>query len=157
MSLFPELDRFEDKQQRMQISQQAWQRQLSRPMFWIGLLLYGALMVVFVYGMMTQVARRIPIPTYLYGGIVGGVFGGGFMAWLQWLLREPIRRELRRKLNEEGMPTCVGCGYDMRGSIGGRQPEEHQSSPSAERPSAERPTNADCPECGRKSATTSLR
>jgi predicted RNA-binding Zn-ribbon protein involved in translation (DUF1610 family) len=32
-----------------------------------------------------------------------------------WLTRMRVRRSLRTDLNRIGIPTCLGCGYDLRG------------------------------------------
>ncbi len=39
-----------------------------------------------------------------------------FLFFPTWLIRKRIRRGLRQELVNDGVPICVKCGYDLRGS-----------------------------------------
>ena len=54
---------------------------------------------------------------------------GGYTAIVYLMLRRNMPKALRQQLLECGVPVCLGCGYDLRGSP----------------PGAGR-----CPECGKK-------
>ena len=111
--LFPELARFESTNQQ----RDAWtrsQRSVSRrPLYWIPctLLVIVHLWIVF----------SLPdwgVPTSRRGWIRG-------LLLVLWILiltalglafRRTIQRSLREQLVDSGIPICVKCGYDMRGS-----------------------------------------
>jgi len=52
----------------------------------------------------------------------GGICGLGYGLRV-WLILGLIRRSLREQLSARGVPICVECGYDLRGSETGRCPE----------------------------------
>ena len=37
---------------------------------------------------------------------------------LQQALRKRLRRNVWHLINEHGIPTCLECGYDLRGAAG---------------------------------------
>jgi predicted Zn-ribbon and HTH transcriptional regulator len=47
-------------------------------------------------------------------------------AWLlifRFVFVPLIRKRHRKELTALGIPTCIACGYDLRGLIGSRCPE----------------------------------
>ena len=116
MKQYPELQRFES-QSDAKAAMHAWRkRMLKMPRFWLGLLGYtlgvGALVLV------TLVSLRpwLKLTPSMFGGIVGGVTGGSGTVVLTWFWRHRCRRFLRRQLLASGIPICLKCGYDLRGS-----------------------------------------
>ena len=124
--LFPELKRFDTHVERWRAGEAAHNENRFR---FVGaviltLLVYVALSLLVFWG--TEIVRRVPDRSSVATAVclafpfVGGVFLG--LAPLA-LVRRSIRRSLRRHLTKAGMPTCVSCGYDLRGQIEPRCPE----------------------------------
>lgn len=84
------------------------------------LILWPALRVSF--GRQSAVAERLTIFVYFIG--LAAVFTVVGMR----PLRQMILRRLREYMNEKGITVCIGCGYDLRGSIAPRCPECGESS-----------------------------
>ena len=52
-----------------------------------------------------------------------GIGCGAGAAAGYWVVRRVMHRSLRRQLNDAGQPTCMKCGYDLRGQTEARCPE----------------------------------
>lgn len=63
------------------------------------------------------------IPGAVLGGLVGGALGGLLPMVVLYLLRKRLRAALREHLATIAIPTCIRCGYDLRGSTSGKCPE----------------------------------
>ena len=122
MKQYPELQHFASPEQ-AQEAMRAWKKRMMRmPRFWIGLLGYTLGVGVLVLAILISLRPWLSIPSSMFGGIVGGVTGGSGMVVLTWFWRHRCQRFLRRQLLASGVPICLKCGYDLRGS-NGRCPE----------------------------------
>ncbi len=113
----PELRRFCDGAPR----EIAWQRafdanRLGRKLLGAGLL---SCFVVMVIGSLVAGTPFVAIGAMITFAIV--LVSGGIC--VVWSLRRSLRRSLRQQLVEQGIPICVECGYDMRGTLSGTCPE----------------------------------
>ena len=86
----------------------AWNRALldvsRRPSFW--------LLGIVIVTVLILLAREAPIPIVIF------VFAPSLFATCLMCVffRAAVRRSLRKQLNQIGVPVCVKCGYDLRGS-----------------------------------------
>lgn len=141
--LFPELERFDGKSARQEAMRRAW-KQLAWNRMNLALLPLAILVVVAVAVVLLILVRTVvDLPPVVFGGVVGGISGGAASLCMQWLLRMPIRRQLRAELTRAGKPTCLGCGYDLRGNV----LEQADNTPDTN------PCTTRCPECGSDSPT----
>ena len=116
MKQYPELQRFAS-QADAKDAMHAWQkRMLKMPRFWLGLV--GYLLGVGALVLVTLISLRpwLTLSSSMFGGIVGGVTGGSGMVVLTWFWRHRCQRFLRQQLLASGIPICLKCGYDLRGS-----------------------------------------
>jgi hypothetical protein len=77
-------------------------------------------------GIMPTFGRFVPrmnLPSSVKYMIFGAIVGWLLVAGALWFGRKTIQRSLRRQLNEAELPTCMKCGYDLRGQIEPRCPE----------------------------------
>jgi len=70
-----------------------------------------------------QLSQYKGIPFWLDKVIVGATTGLVMALAMNFLWRNPLRRYLRVQLAAAGIPICIHCGYDLRGSPSGRCPE----------------------------------
>lgn len=120
---FPELSRAGPRPKRLELWRAAYHPVLKSPTYWLialGTQLAGQLLCGFLG---SQAVRQF--------GSYGGLFRwtppafGAFAASILtlWFVRKRINRNVRRELNRRGMPTCLGCGYDLTGNVSGVCPE----------------------------------
>jgi hypothetical protein len=122
-SSYPELDRFDSREEAQRVLR-TWQKSMMRkPQFWLTLLGYAATVPIVLVLLLHTLERWIDIPASVYGGLAGGVVGGSTMVMVRWLWRGRCRRFLRQELVARGVPVCLKCGYDLRGLSGPRCPE----------------------------------
>jgi len=116
MKQYPELQRFASPAEAKE-AMRAWKkRMLKMPLFWLGLCGYTCGVGGLVFVILISLRPWLNIPTTMYGGIVGGVTAGSGGVGLAWFWRHRCRRFLRRQLLASGVPICLKCGYDLRGS-----------------------------------------
>ena len=112
--VFPELAYFEPRKRRS-VLDHAQENVLFRGHVFIT--------VLFVIGGCTAVVLTGWLVGSRVRSLLGLVFLGGMLFSYDLLLRSPIRRSLRRQLWNEGLPICIGCGYDLTGNVSGVCPE----------------------------------
>jgi hypothetical protein len=119
----PELARFATTDDAKEATHAWSKRQIKTATFWIGLIVYTALVGMVVAVVLVLIRPWLPLPASAFGGVVGGVTGGtGFVAMnVYW--RQAYRRFLRQRLNEMGIPICMKCAYDLTGNTSGVCPE----------------------------------
>ena len=122
--MFPELARFETAEQRRVAWQEAHRqsRLLCALIVGLGAGIGTGFLVVLLDIFFGRIVA-VSLPAVAKGCLAGGVAGAaaGYIGW--WPVRGRIRRSLRQQLTEAGIPTCVPCGYDLRGQIEPRCPE----------------------------------
>jgi hypothetical protein len=126
--LYPELKRFEHYPDRARAEMDYSSQLVRRWPIWIAIILMALLFGPAVPFVINRVVGGLGVGTALSGALlIGGVIGvlqvAAFMLIFNVLFRRPYRRFLRRRLGELGLPTCVGCGYDLRGQVVPRCPE----------------------------------
>ncbi len=122
MKQYPELQRFASPAEAKK-AMRAWQkRMLKMPLFWLGLVGYTCGVGGLVFVILISLRPWLGLSQAMVGGIVGGVTWGSGGVVLAWFWRHRCRRFLRRQLLASGVPICLKCGYDLRGSKG-RCPE----------------------------------
>jgi hypothetical protein len=122
MKQYPELQRFASPAEAKK-AMRAWQkRMLKMPLFWLGLVGYTCCVGGLVFVILISLRPWLGLSQATVGGIVGGVTGGSGGVGLAWFWRHRCRRFLRRQVLASGVPICLKCGYDLRGSKG-RCPE----------------------------------
>ncbi len=116
MKQYPELQRFASPAEAKE-AMHAWKkRMLKMPRFWLGLLGYTCGVGGLVFIILISLRPWLNISTSMIGGIVGGVTAGSGGVGLAWFWRHRCRRFLRQELLASGIPICLKCGYDLRGS-----------------------------------------
>lgn len=80
------------------------------------------------FGRQNAIAERLAIFVYFIGLALSFTIIGMLP------LRRMILRQLRTHMNERGIVVCIGCGYDLRGSISARCPECGEAPASASIP-----------------------
>ena len=83
--------------------------------FWLTLLALVGLYITATVLSIWTITQRFGSSEWVHG-VAGGCCGAvvGSVAW--WLYRDRTRRHLREKLVQLGVPICIPCGYDLRGS-----------------------------------------
>jgi polyferredoxin len=125
MGWFPELARFEDEKQRKDAHKKAYKTLHRCWYYWVALIV---LIIVLQLGAELLAYVIAPYaPSFMSRKLIG-IIGRGMsysFAGLGaiWLVRSTITRSLRTQLNEAGLPTCMKCGYDLRGQVERRCPE----------------------------------
>lgn len=119
-NLYPEWRLFEPEDRRK--LQRVYRRRFRRRF-----ILYGFwLFVILLVGQLAIVQidySRFGVPRILTGAILAGIMGTTVsIPFVLWMHR-PLRSFLREELNRHGVPTCVKCGYDLRGQTEARCPE----------------------------------
>ncbi len=117
VALFPELARFQSTRQLGYARAVAHQAVMRRPAVWIG---FPIILIVAMWA------------SSLKGEIRGALLILDALAYiaLVWASRKTVQRALREQLVDYGIPICINCGYDLRGS------------------------KDRCPECGQEFETT---
>ena len=116
---FPEMERFADDAARKAAWKRASSETIHRPAYWAVMLLLvvvASIMLILIIERMGLLASLGPIGGGAIAGALGGLIGGSIF----WFYRGSVTQSLRRQLNESGIPTCMKCGYDLRGCGGGR-------------------------------------
>ena len=122
--IFPELQMFEPDSERRKVYLRALRTNGNNPR-----IVLGALTLCIVVSFACYFGRSVlpllsdSLSVYaweLIGGASGGALGG--IIFLSWI-RATVRKALRRELAIRGVPICVNCGYDLRGSVEKRCPE----------------------------------
>jgi len=127
---FPELGRFEPGKPRRAAWRRAW-REMPKsrkgtyaffPVYilaWMGIFMS---VTIVIDRFQPYILPGLAPSTFL--AVIKGAASGliGVYA-LMWLGRRGIERSLRRQLIETGLPTCMKCGYDLRGQLEPRCPE----------------------------------
>ena len=122
MKQYPELQLFASPAEAKE-AMRAWKkRMLKMPLFWLGLVGYTCGVGGLVFIILISLRPWLGLTQAMVGGIVGGVTGGSGGVVLAWFWRHRCQRFLRRQLLASGVPICLKCGYDLRGSKG-RCPE----------------------------------
>lgn len=122
--LYPELGRFERRLDRQNASLEFQTRLLFRWQVWVAILVFGL-----IFGLATPmlVHRGILgaglVNSMVVGALIGLLQATTFLVVFNYLFRQPYRVHLRQRLNALGKPTCIGCGYDLRGQVEPRCPE----------------------------------
>ena len=121
--LYPELQRFETREEAGRVLK-AWKKQLMKtPRFWLALIAYTVGVGVTVTLILVYLRPWLGLSSGAFGGVVGGVTGGTGAAALTWFWRRRCRQFLRTELVSRGVPICLKCGYDLRGQDRPRCPE----------------------------------
>lgn len=113
VALFPELARFESARQQRDAWALAELAIIRQPWFWI-----SGTIIMLVYLWIIFPLRSWGVPMSMRGGIRGALLILAVLAYpaLVWAFRKTFRHALRKQLVEEGIPTCINCGYDLRAS-----------------------------------------
>lgn len=116
-SMFPELERFGTKRSRKLAFRRASDA-VHLNAWGIGLLVVVGAVVILARELNPAFMSRwqVDIPVRVLSC-------GAPMFVALWMLRRAIRTALRRDLNASGKPTCLECGYDLRGQVDPRCPE----------------------------------
>jgi hypothetical protein len=118
-SVFPELDAFESKASRKLAIRRAG-RDMHATAWFAAICAVGMVLVVifkeFAWGWLSALS---PLSDVLFAWVA---FLGMCTCHLL-VIRKGVRRSLREQLNVAGRPTCMQCGYDLRGQIDRRCPE----------------------------------
>ena len=118
MKQYPELQRFASQAEAKE-AMRAWQkRMLKMPLFWLGLFGYTCCVGGLVFIILISLRPWLGLSAGMVGGIVGGVTGASGGVGLAWFWRHRCQRFLRQQLLAAGVPLCLKCGYDLRGSEG---------------------------------------
>ena len=109
--LFPELGRFESTNQQ----RDAWNRAELAVMrrYWI----VGILATVAIFWLLVgDVTDRLPnsIGVVIRASLI--VLSALIWTVLALAFRKTVQRSLREQLADHGIPICIKCGYDLRGS-----------------------------------------
>src|SRR5262245_15406984 len=122
MSWFPELELFEDRQQRREAMARARQMvfdQVGRKPSYVRYLLTW----MAVLGLLISVLCFFGRPRMWAFGLIPLVAGGAGALAVEYIFRQQIREHLRRQLNDRGIRVCMRCGYNLAGNASGRCPE----------------------------------
>ena len=116
VAVFPELSSFATTAARREALRKAANR-----VYLTGSLLGSLLLIISLWcaPVLQEHTGLSELPMLLSFGLICGLTGFGFVL----LGRRRIRVSLRSQLNAQGIPTCMHCGYDLRGQETGRCPE----------------------------------
>ena len=111
--LFPDLARFDSKRQQRYAWAVAELAVVRQPAFWITIII-----VLLADCWLSLSLADWGVPISMRGEILGAlivltVFAGILLLWVS---RKTFRHALRKQLVEDGIPVCINCGYDLRGS-----------------------------------------
>ncbi len=116
LRVYPELTFFDSEKRRKAAWKESTRRLIRDWRYWVywicsllvpGFLTFGVVLL--------QLHRQLRLPSWAGGILIGVLFGVFFGVAYHWLWRRPIRRSLRQRLQQEGVPICLQCGYDLRG------------------------------------------
>ncbi len=123
--IYPELRRFPTAEAREKAAQAVALRGRATVAIAIRFLLGFALLLAFGYAIARlltsiSIARLVamPITMLLCSAALLVVF-----VWAMWPERKRLRRFFREELCKCGLPTCLGCGYNLTGNTSGVCPE----------------------------------
>jgi len=117
--VFPELDRFESKADRKTAMRRAGQTVHATAWF-LAIAAVGTVVGVIVKELIWKWLSALgPVSNPLFAWVM---FIGVGTCYLL-VIRKGACRSLREQLNAAGRPTCMQCGYDLRGQIDPRCPE----------------------------------
>jgi hypothetical protein len=121
--LFPELSQFADRAEGEAALSAARNRIFRQTRRWI-------ILVVVLLGVGVAIAllalglKNVLRTNVSWIGAFAGPVAGFVWVWVaNVMFRRPIQRDLREQLAKRGVPICIPCGYDLRGSVSGRCPE----------------------------------
>ena len=111
--LFPELARFESTNQKRDAWEVAELAVVRRPAYWISAIIIMLVDIWIVFSL-----HSWGVPMSRRGAIRGTLLILAVLATmaLGWTFRKTIRHSLRKQLVDRGVPICINCGYDLRGS-----------------------------------------
>jgi len=114
--LFPDLVRFPNGP-----ASRSALRKASSSLYAVGVLIGCSLLVVLACSWrIIQSQTGIPQPVLMGLGVaVPGLAG----CWAIWYGRRQVTLSLRKQLNDQGIPVCMRCGYDLRALQHARCPE----------------------------------
>lgn len=120
-SKFPELDRFTSTED----EQVAWARASRLAFQPVDFVILSIILFVPAFGVFLWRSGWGQISYVMITATIIAEIGAGLFATLVVPLvsRGVMRRSLRRSLNGCGIPTCIGCGYDLTGNMSGTCPE----------------------------------
>ncbi len=112
---FPELLRLETTSERAEVYHRCYGRVMKRPIYWIiaGVIQIGAQIVVGIPA--ARFAKNYTIPRWLISSGIPLLIAVACIFVIIWVMRRAIIRHIRRELNTRGLPTCIRCGYQLRG------------------------------------------
>jgi len=120
---FPGLERVEPASERKRVWSTAYAPMLKNPAYW----LIAAATQIAAQLVVVVPASRLMRSYGLYRSFVGWPLSAAAAALgcyvIVWLVRRRITRNLRMELTRRGLPTCLGCGYDLTGNVSGVCPE----------------------------------
>ena len=115
--------------ERSQVGAQAFLAFIRRPVTWILLLIYIVVAALGCYGIEEQVVTltsKLPVNNAIkqFASISFMVIPTSLPCFLLfWHGRRWMCIYIRTYLNENGMPICMCCGYDLRGQVSASCPE----------------------------------
>lgn len=122
---FPELERLETRRERRALWRAAYRPVVRGKRYWlIAIASQIALQLAFrLAGASAWAAFRPPVSPSIFSGAAATLGAAVAGVLTLGLVRQALRRELRLRLNERALPTCLACGYDLRGAVARRCPE----------------------------------
>ena len=114
LRFFPELRYIKNPEQLKQLNQ-AYRRapgRLARVIKYLSLCIGVIVIIAVPVGLG---AKQLGLSPGIMGAIQGGMIGLVMPLTANHILRHPYRRFIRQFLQEQGVPVCLNCGYDLRG------------------------------------------
>ena len=123
----PEMTLFPDEAAREHAIQQIYAEEIyakeHRAALVGALLLHAIVIVVVFFGLVYLIRSLLPSLQRWSGHIGLAVVLPLYILYIAVSLRRSMVKDLRRKLVQAGIPVCLRCGYDLRGSDATRCPE----------------------------------
>jgi hypothetical protein len=123
--VFPELSRFERKEERIE----AW-RVAAGGWFSVAVFVVcgfspclGTYPVRFLEPYLPPSLKGFGVPRVLLAVVAELIVLVPLVGCAYWITARKVRRSLRRSLVASGVPVCLHCGYDVRGQVEPRCPE----------------------------------
>lgn len=122
---FPELARVESRAERKALWRAAYYPVLKSWRYWFIAIASQAGCQVAFRRVTVQLLRQTGVTAYTHLWSICATAVGAALASLLtlWLVRRRIARNMRAELLKRGKPTCLSCGYDLRGQQDPRCPE----------------------------------